>query len=240
MLFDLGSTLIYFDGDWPQVMPELDQALLASLRSSGLELDEREFIQRYRTRMQAYYAQRDSEFLEYTTVLVVRTVLEELGFPSAAEGIIQEAVRAMYAVSQAYWKAEMDTIPTLEKLQQRGYRLGLISNATDDLDVQTLVDKAGVRPYFEVILTSAAQGIRKPNPRIFHTALQALGGIVPQKAAMVGDTLGADILGARNAGLYGIWIRRRADKAANRAHEDTIQADHTVDALAELLEIFPE
>jgi putative hydrolase of the HAD superfamily len=154
------------------------------------------------------------------------------------ENTIQAAVRAMYATSQAHWEAEQDAIPMLEALRQRGYRLGLVSNAADDQDVQTLVDKAGIRPYFQVILTSAAQGIRKPNPRLFHHALQSLGEIMPEKAAMVGDTLSADILGAQNAGLYAIWIRRRADKAANRAHADTIHPDRTVDTLSELVEIF--
>ena len=51
---------------------------------------------------------------------------------------------------------------------------------------------------------------------------------------MVGDSLGADILGARNAGLYSIWVTRRADTAANRAHKDTIQPDAVISTLSEL------
>jgi FMN phosphatase YigB (HAD superfamily) len=109
----------------------------------------------------------------------------------------------------------------------------MISNAGDDADVQHLIDRAGLRPYFQVILSSAAQGIRKPNPRIFTTALAALKS-TPGQAAMVGDTLGADILGARNAGIYAVWITRRADSPANRAHADTIRPDATIAALSEL------
>jgi len=99
--------------------------------------------------------------------------------------------------------------------------------------VQTLVDQADLRSYFDVILTSAALGIRKPNPLIFQTALRQWG-YSPSQAAMVGDSLGADILGAKNAGLYSIWITRRADTAANRAHEDTIQPDAVISRLSEL------
>jgi FMN phosphatase YigB (HAD superfamily) len=51
---------------------------------------------------------------------------------------------------------------------------------------------------------------------------------------MVGDTLGADILGAQNAGIYAIWITRRADVPANRAHQDTIHPDAAIDSLAEI------
>jgi HAD superfamily hydrolase (TIGR01549 family) len=239
ILFDLGSTLIYFDGDWAEVLPELDQALLASLEEEGLALRQTDFLIRFEAQMQAYYSQRDTEFIEYTTAFVVRSVLADMGFTGVSEETIRRSVEAMYAVSQKRWQPEPDALPTLSALRQRGYRLGLISNAGDDQDVQTLVEKAKIRPYFEVILTSAARGIRKPNPRIFHDALAALGQIPSQKAAMVGDTLGADILGAQNAGIYSVWITRRADTAANRDHLDTIQPDVLVGALHELLELFP-
>jgi FMN phosphatase YigB (HAD superfamily) len=118
-------------------------------------------------------------------------------------------------------------------LRQQDYRLALISNASDDADVQTLVDKAGIRPFFEMILTSAAAGIRKPNPQIFQIVLEKLG-VAADRAAMIGDTLGADILGAQNAGLFSIWITRRADAAGNRAHTGLVHPDVVIDTLAEL------
>jgi 2-haloalkanoic acid dehalogenase type II len=139
----------------------------------------------------------------------------------------------MYAVTQKFWKPEPDAHATLEQLRQEGYRLGLISNASDDADVQALVDNAGLRDYFEVILTSAAQGIRKPNPQIFWTALDSLD-VLPAQAAMVGDTLGADILGAQNAGIFSIWVTRRAATPANLAHADTIIPDARIDSLSSL------
>jgi putative hydrolase of the HAD superfamily len=233
VLFDLGSTLIYFDSPWTEVLPEADAALVAALCAAGLTLDEDSFLEGFRQRLAYYYAERDTEFIEYTTAYILRGLLAEHGYPNPADGLVAAALGAMYRVSQAHWQPEADAIPTLQALRQRGYRLGVVSNAGDDADVQSLIDKAGVRPYLDVILSSARVGIRKPNPRIFHLALEQLG-VAPQKAAMVGDTLGADILGARNAGLLGIWITRRADSAANRAHADTIQPDAAVATLAEL------
>jgi FMN phosphatase YigB (HAD superfamily) len=56
----------------------------------------------------------------------------------------------------------------------------------------------------------------------------------PQQVAMVGDTLGADILGAKNAGIYSIWITRRANTPANRAHAETIIPDARISELCEL------
>ena len=160
-------------------------------------------------------------------------MLIEQGYPATSQEVVRKALAAMYTITQASWKPEMDAHSTLEILRTAGYRLGLISNAGDDADVQTLIDQANLRRYFEVILTSAGQGIRKPNPEIFWTALEHMK-IPPGKAAMVGDTLGADILGARNAGMYSIWITRRADTPANRAHADTIQPDAAIERLGDL------
>ena len=51
---------------------------------------------------------------------------------------------------------------------------------------------------------------------------------------MVGDKLGADILGAKNAGIFAIWVTRYADTPANRDHLDTIQPDAVIPSIKEL------
>ncbi len=114
----------------------------------------------------------------------------------------------MYAVTQQNWFLEDDALSTLEELKKLGYRLGLISNTSDDNNVQGLLDRWRLRSYFETIITSAALGIRKPDPRIFREALDHFHAL-PGEAAMVGDMLNADVLGANQAGIYSIWITRR-------------------------------
>lgn len=232
VLFDLGDTLLYFDDDFPQVFGEARQALLRSLQTAGLPL-EQGFLDDFYARMQAYFRERESEFIEHTTRYVLRSTLEQWGYPSQPGLVIEQALVEMHKITQAHWIPEVDALPTLQRLCSLGYRMGLVSNAADDPNTQTLVDKGGFRPYFDVILSSAGEGIRKPNPKIFCNALERMGTQASQ-AVMVGDTLGADILGARNAGIFSIWIRRRADTPANRAHADTIHPDASIDTLAEL------
>jgi 2-haloalkanoic acid dehalogenase type II len=230
---DLGGTLIHFQGAWPVVMESASQELLAYLKAAGFRLDEATFIEEFRRRLDEYYVQRDSEFIEYTTAMVLRTLLEELGNADVGAERLRPALQRLYAVSQAHWQREDDTLSTLEALRTAGYRMAIISNAGDDDDVQALVDKAQIRDYFEFVLSSAACGIRKPNPRIFEMALERMG-LAAGEVAMVGDTLGADVLGARNAGLRSVWITRRAGTPDNRDHLDTIQPDITIGTLAEL------
>jgi len=235
IIFDLGSTLIYFDGVWAEVIPHAIKALYQSLVDSGLELNEKKFLEEFDQRMQTYYQDRESDFIEYTTQCVLRDLLQEWGF-STPENVLKSAVESMYRFTERYWKIDESTIKVLAQLRQRGYRLGLISNSGDDSNVHRLVDQADVRSYFEMILTSAGEGIRKPNPRIFQIMLE-YWGLHANRVAMVGDTLGADILGAHNAGIFSIWITRWADTSANRAHAETIHPDAIITSLDELPEL---
>lgn len=238
VLFDLGDTLIYFDDDWPEIFRLARMELVRSLNSSGVVLDDR-FLERFTESMLEYYRERDTEFIEHTTMNILISTLEEEGSEGIPMEILQNSLADMHAVTQSHWIPEDDAVPTLERLQLEGYRLGLISNAADDPNTQTLVDKLGARKYFDFIVSSAAAGIRKPNPRIFQMALESLN-IAPNQAVMVGDTLGADILGARNAGIFSIWITRRADTPANRAHLDTIVPDASIGKLSELPALLEE
>ena len=236
VIFDLGGTLIYFDGEWPEILRQADQALFNYLESAGLRLDREQFLGQFRDEMETYYRERDTEFIEHTTRYILREILKEWGYGELPEPVLRSALEATYAVTQAYWMTEVDSHPVLQDLSRQGYRLGLISNAGDDADVQVLVDKANLRGYFDFILTSADLGIRKPNPRIFEIGLERWK-LPAGRVAMVGDTLGADILGAQLSGLAGIWITRRADTPANQAHSNTILPDAEISTLSQLPEL---
>jgi putative hydrolase of the HAD superfamily len=119
----------------------------------------------------------------------------------------------------------------LKKLEENGYRIGLISNAGDDKDVQQLLQKFRVSRFFDFALTSAACSYRKPHPRIFEMALSNWY-FLPSEAVMVGDNLDADIKGAKNAGLSSIWLKRRA--SSRKVHQTEIQPDAEISTLSEL------
>ncbi|MGZ9222071.1 MAG: HAD family hydrolase, partial [Anaerolineales bacterium] len=55
---------------------------------------------------------------------------------------------------------------------------------------------------------------------------------LPSEAVMVGDNLDADIRGAKSAGLYAIWLTRRAGKRTDT--ELNIHPDASLSALWEL------
>jgi HAD superfamily hydrolase (TIGR01662 family) len=125
---------------------------------------------------------------------------------------------------------EDDAIATLETLRGNGYSLGIVSNAGDDKDVQQLAQGFGIAKYFDFILTSAACSYRKPHPRIFELALSNWY-CLPGEAVMIGDNLDADIRGAQGAGLYGVWISRRADPQMEL--QEQVKPDASLSRLSE-------
>lgn len=236
ILFDLGSTLMYYDAPWPESLSEPARAMMSYLRDHGLQLDESSFQPEFERRVLEYYDERDTEFIEYTTEYILSGLLKEHGITELSPRLIRGAMKALYSVSQAHWLPEEDALPTLRALRDQGYRMGIISNASDANDVETLIDKAGIREFFEIILISAAVGRRKPHPFMFELALDHFN-VQPDEVVMVGDTLGADILGANILGMPSVWITRRADTPGNRDQLDTIQPTAKITTLAELPEL---
>ena len=233
VFFDLGNTLIHFTGSWAEVLPASNRALGAALLESGLHLDLPAFLAEFSRRMEAYFARREDECLEFTTESVLRRLLADLGYADVPAAVLQAALARMYAVSQAHWQPEQDALPTLQRLAGAGYRIGLISNASDAADVHALIEKAQLRPWLQSIVVSAEVGMRKPSPRIFEIALNALD-VLPEQAVMVGDTLSADVAGAHAAGLCAVWIARRVNTPENRALAEQLQPDATLQTLGEL------
>jgi HAD superfamily hydrolase (TIGR01549 family) len=130
-----------------------------------------------------------------------------------------------------------DALPTLATLRDRGYTLGLVTNRSyggqiflDDLR------QMGLLEFFELdrIAVSADLRFRKPHPMIFRYALAGTG-TAPNETAMVGNNLRADILGARQLGIFSVWKRENGDS------EEPTAANHpdmTITDLAELIDIF--
>jgi HAD superfamily hydrolase (TIGR01662 family) len=234
ILFDLGGTLIYFDGNWPEAEAESNRLMQAWLQNAGYQLRQ-DFGDTFSDRIRAFWAASESDFIEITAEYFLRNLLAEEGYSAMPDQVIRGALDVKFAVTQQQWKLEDDALAVLELLKKQGFRLGIVSNSSDRQNVETMLVRLGLRPYFEAVLTSAEAGVRKPNPKLFHLALDAFQ-ISPERTIMVGDTLGADILGAQAAGIRAVYITRRADRYDNRAHEDTIVPDAVIGSLSELLD----
>ncbi len=231
VIFDLGGTLMHERAAWEPVIAQADEALTNYLREQGMELNLSSFPSEFRKRIDRYFRQREKDLLETSYSFVLRDVLADKGYRDIPDALIRTALDRLFAITQANWVPEEDALPTLKRLEESGYRLGMVSNAGDDQDVQQLARRFGIFPYFDFILTSAACSYRKPHPRIFEMALSNWY-FLPSEAVMVGDNLDADIRGAKSAGLYAVWISRRAGQ--QNGDPLLVQPDAELSSLSEL------
>jgi len=103
-----------------------------------------------------------------------------------------------------FWsRVEPCAEPFLESLRDRGYRLGVVSNATGKMREQ--LARLDLAKHFDFIFDSAVVGIEKPSPAIFIMAAQA-AHVKPSEAVFVGDSYSIDVAGAAYAGISGVLM----------------------------------
>jgi putative hydrolase of the HAD superfamily len=123
----------------------------------------------------------------------------------------------------------------LAGLAARSLHLAIVSNADGTVEADLLKYEicqvgpgGGVR--VGAILDSSVVGVSKPDPAIFHRALDELG-VSPERTIHVGDTPAADVAGARAAGIRPVLI----DPYDLHADADCMRAP----SLAAVLDMLP-
>jgi putative hydrolase of the HAD superfamily len=113
---------------------------------------------------------------------------------------------AAYLVGYAAaWRPFDDVGAVLRELAS--LKLGVITNGDGDQQ-RAKISALGLPVTFDVVVVSSEVGCAKPDRRIFRTAADQLG-IAPGRCLFVGDREDVDAVGARDAGMHGIWLNRR-------------------------------
>ena len=95
-------------------------------------------------------------------------------------------------------------IDRVRTLRHEGYQLGLITNNVREGSA-TWRAMLPVDELFDVVVDSSEVGMRKPNPAIYHHALELLGDVPPEQAVFLDDSPG-NVEGAKRAGLHAILV----------------------------------
>jgi len=125
----------------------------------------------------------------------------------------------------------------LEQLKGK-YALGLITNGFP-ITQEVKLKNANIKHYFNWIVYSEAVGKTKPNKEIFDYALKE-AGISGKEAVYIGDEFDVDIIGAKNAGMKTIWVRKqdnRSGKLPEIPATASLYADYMVTDLKEIVDI---
>ena len=206
VFFDAGETLL-------RPYPSFGELFAATATQHGVDV-EAEAVDEVRRRLAPHLVElaedsgvespsllpeRSYEFWGY----VYRRFLAELNVEDEA------LVRRLFDVfsDSASYKLFDDSLPTLLDLQERGYRLGLISNFEGWLE--KLLIELEVGHLFDTTVISAVEGIEKPDPAIYELALERAGA-EPARAAMVGDSPANDAAPSAQVGMVPILLDRSA------------------------------
>lgn len=107
------------------------------------------------------------------------------------------------------------TVEMLERLKEYGIEVGMVSNTVMSAEaLEYVLNKNGIRGYFNFVMASADYGFRKPNPQIFKTAL-ARAEMSAEETWYVGDKLEFDIVGALGVGMTAVWYNARGEKSGD-------------------------
>ena len=100
-----------------------------------------------------------------------------------------------------------NTMETLSYLKEKNYKIHLITNGF--LEVQSIkMQASGLDMMIDSSFVSEVVGFKKPDHRIFHHAINEVGGSI-ENSVMIGDDLSVDIIPAKEIGMTHIYFNRK-------------------------------
>ena len=228
VLFDMFDTLMLIEKDHEFYRPSLKRTH-DSLVASGVPVNFEDFVKAYVKARDAIFAEAEANLEEPHFNVRISKALKLLGYDyDVSSKVVVGATNAFCEGFMEYVRIDDNAKSVLNRLHGK-FKLGIVSNFAIPECVLTLLEKHGLRSFFDVVVISGAVNRRKPSPEIFRKALEELR-VDAAEAVFVGDTVDADIEGAKSAGMKTVFLERRVQKEAENACPD-----HTVKSLGDLL-----
>ena len=231
VFLDLGETLVHLDRPWEEVFRSNLQALCNYLASLGLQLNFEKFSETFVRMFNDASYRADLFKVEIPMQEILSKVLRKSGLQVLGVDIPTNAMMEFYRPEVESWQLYPDAIETLTKLDQDGYPMGVISNAKSDWMVRAIVERSDIGKFLNAIVSSAAIKVRKPRAEIFIQAMNELN-VKPQDSVFVGDSISADVAGAKSLGMRAIHVLRKPIDS-----DCPTVPDATVKSLSEALKI---
>ncbi|MFN8108969.1 MAG: HAD family hydrolase [Thermoleophilia bacterium] len=197
VLLDAAGTLLRLAGD---PAPALAAALARAGHPAPLDRVRRALaaeIDHYRAH---HIRGADPDALAELRRECARVLVSHLPAPPPAEVALPLLLEALR------FEAFPDAPALLRRLRDAGIPVAVVSNW--DCALPEVLDRLGMTPLVDAVVTSAAFGAAKPDPAVFHHALALLGVPPGPDVVHCGDDVVADLGGARAAGCTGVLLDR--------------------------------
>lgn len=208
VLFDLDGTLLnrdasvkaFIDNQYDRLKNWVGHVPKEQYMTRFIELDKRGYVW------------KDKVYQQLTQEFSISTI--------TWEALLQDYIREF----QFHCIPFDQLLQMLEDLKSKNMLLGMITNGYGQFQMDN-IKALGIENYFDVILVSEWEGIKKPDPEIFKRALRKLD-VSPKHSIFIGDHPENDVKAAQNIGMKGIW---KTD-----SQWTNFDADFAVDDLKEL------
>jgi putative hydrolase of the HAD superfamily len=222
VLFDMFDTLMLIERDHEFYVPSV-QRMYRYLYKRGVDVSYEKFEAAYNAERTQLYAEADLTWEEPHFNVRVSGTLKRLGYSyPTTSSVVSDATSEFYEEFMKYVRIDPEAETVLKALYGN-YRLGIVSNFAIPECVYKLLRVSGIDHLFEAVVVSGAINKRKPSPEIFQTALQTLA-VSASETVFVGDTIDADIEGAKAVGMRAIYIKRRVQREAELCPDQIIKS----------------
>lgn len=231
VLFDMFDTLMLIEKNHEFYSPAL-MRMYRYLNKNGVDVSFEKFNAAYIQARDRLYADADANWEEPHFNVRVSEALKNLGYNyEVSDPLVAEATSEFCEEFMTYVRIDVDAEAMLRRLHGK-YRLGIISNFAIPECVLKLLRASGLDGLFEVVVVSGAVNKRKPSPEIFESTLKMLG-VAADETVFVGDTIDADVEGAKAVGMKAIYIERREQKKSKFCPDQTIKSLRELDSALE-------
>ncbi|MEH7011299.1 HAD family hydrolase [Neobacillus niacini] len=208
VLFDLDGTLL----DRDESVKRFIYSQYDRLNRVVGHIPRENYIKRFIELDQRGYVWKDKVYQQLVTEFEIREITRE------------ELLQDYISEFKNHCVPFPNLVNMLQELRSRNLQLGMITNGRGQFQLDN-IKALGIEKYFDRILISEWEGIKKPDPDIFRRALEQLN-VAPHESIFVGDHPDNDVKAAQNVGMIGVW---KKDPQWNQ-----IVADCVVEDLAEL------
>jgi putative hydrolase of the HAD superfamily len=209
LIFDAGDILYYRPTHW--------EKFTAFLKEMGLELSPNHAQEKKEIEHQAYRGQITHD--EYREgILRMYGITQPELLARGKQALIDDDANIQF----------FDGVPeTLLALKGQGYLLAIVTDTANPISAKlSWFERGGFAHVWDSIISSIDMGTRKPDPRLYHAALQQLG-VSTDQAVFVGHRT-YELAGARAVGLRTVAFN----------YDQDARADFYIDQFADLLKVF--
>lgn len=236
VIFDLDDTLIDWarpELSWPQYLTPAIAAIHGWLVEAGIDVGGvKRFGEVFGRNISTSWASARKTSLGVSMAGILHQTLHDFNVETA-DLDFDEILRAVD------WQLMPGVVPypdahdVLQTLRERGYKIGLVTNAFQPMWMRDVeLEAYGLMEFLDARITSGDTGYMKPHPAIYWRIMGLLD-TTPDQAIFVGDRPSHDILGANEVGMTSVLM----DPPHVDRKSAEIIPDYTITTLTELLPI---